>query len=152
VPAIGSSGDLLFSSGTSLAAPIMSGYAALVLQQFPSLTSHGAFGLIRDTGNLNADPNNDFGYGIPFIDIVLSNIPSLERDALSLFPVPASSFIHWNSKQQFDQVQVMDVEGRMVISDSGEHSRLDVSGLTPGLYIIRFVSSRTVKQFRFVKE
>ncbi|MFH1688179.1 MAG: S8 family serine peptidase [bacterium] len=53
-----------YSSGTSLAAPLVAGGAALVLQQNPNMTAAELADRIRNTGSMADAPDNDFGYGL----------------------------------------------------------------------------------------
>ncbi|MEJ2004274.1 MAG: S8 family peptidase [Cyclobacteriaceae bacterium] len=150
VPVINSEGDILNQSGTSFASPIMAGYAALLLQQYPSLTGNEIFGLIRDSGN-QAVPDNTFGFGISYIEIVLSSEPVISDEKIRIFPVPARSVLYWHTDQPVDKVNVFDLLGR-IMDVPGSSSFIDVSVLRPGIYIIRFVVNGSVRQFRFVKE
>jgi subtilisin family serine protease len=52
------------AGGTSLAAPLVAGGAALALEHDSTLTAATLRYLIRQTGNMASNPNNDFGYGL----------------------------------------------------------------------------------------
>jgi len=51
-------------SGTSASAPLVAGAAALALEHAPTLTADDLRTLIRGTGSLASNPNNDYGFGI----------------------------------------------------------------------------------------
>jgi subtilisin family serine protease len=57
-------GAFTTASGTSLSAPLVSGGAALALEHDSTLTAMELLELIRSTGSMSANPNNDFGYGL----------------------------------------------------------------------------------------
>ncbi len=53
-----------FASGTSFAAPLVAGGAALALEHDGTLTAAELRDLIRRCGSLSSRPDNDFGYGL----------------------------------------------------------------------------------------
>lgn len=53
-----------FNSGTSAAAPIVSGIAALLLSQYPYLKNTQIRSILLETSSNAANPNNQIGYGI----------------------------------------------------------------------------------------
>ncbi|MFZ1517768.1 MAG: S8 family serine peptidase [Ignavibacteriaceae bacterium] len=53
-----------FSSGTSAAAPIVSGIAAMLLSQYPYLKNTQIRSILLETSSNSANPNNQIGYGI----------------------------------------------------------------------------------------
>ncbi len=52
------------ASGTSLAAPLVAGVGALLLQAYPELGPQEMVDLLRDTASRAAMPDNDYGWGI----------------------------------------------------------------------------------------
>ncbi|MEM8921761.1 MAG: S8 family serine peptidase, partial [Pseudomonadota bacterium] len=58
-------GDFYFVSGTSFAAPHVSGALALVLDAFPNLEPEDALDLLLSTADDYVDPNNDVVLGVP---------------------------------------------------------------------------------------
>lgn len=54
----------MFGSGTSAAAPIASGIAALLLSAFPHLKNEQIRNIILESSSNSLNPNNDIGYGI----------------------------------------------------------------------------------------
>lgn len=52
------------ASGTSLAAPLVAGAAALVLEARPEWTAQQVADALRETATRSATPDNDFGHGI----------------------------------------------------------------------------------------
>ncbi|MCP9753608.1 peptidase S8 [Lacihabitans sp. CCS-44] len=51
--------------GTSLAAPIVTGIVALMLEKNPNLKSSEVKGILKLSGSLSSSPNNFVGYGFP---------------------------------------------------------------------------------------
>lgn len=56
-------GSYIYQQGTSLAAPLVAGGAALALEQFPDLTAAELRELITGNGSRADRPDNNFGYG-----------------------------------------------------------------------------------------
>ncbi len=52
-------------NGTSFAAPIITGMAACLMQQYRNASNKELMDIIRKSGNLYLEPNNYLGYGIP---------------------------------------------------------------------------------------
>ncbi len=66
-------------SGTSFATPLVAGCAALALEHDMTLTAEELRTLIKHSGNMADNPNNDFGYGVfdavRTADIIHLNMP-----------------------------------------------------------------------------
>ncbi|MDH4155678.1 MAG: S8 family peptidase [candidate division Zixibacteria bacterium] len=58
------SGGLTAASGTSLAAPLVAGGAALALQIDPDLTANRLLERIRAAGSRSSNPDNNYGWGL----------------------------------------------------------------------------------------
>lgn len=76
---------------------------------------------------------------------------SIEHDSFEsfLFPNPATDFIQVN--RDFDGYEIMTVDGRTVLT-GGTENPLNISGLIPGLYMIRLTESDSFYYQRFVKQ
>lgn len=57
-------GGYIYAGGTSLAAPLVAGGAALAIQHNPDITAAELARRIRRAGNRFEDPDNDYGYGL----------------------------------------------------------------------------------------
>jgi subtilisin family serine protease len=60
-------GDIHFASGTSFSAPLVAGMGACLWQALPWLGNKEVINLIRRTASKAAQPDAEFGYGIPNI-------------------------------------------------------------------------------------
>ena len=54
-----------WSHGTSLAAPIVAGIAALILSAHPELSSEQVIEAIKNTSSMSNNPDNLYGWGVP---------------------------------------------------------------------------------------
>jgi hypothetical protein len=68
--------------------------------------------------------------------------PSL-ADGFTIYPNPASSWIKLDSKEKIDKVEIADNTGRISIL-SENHSAIDISKLSPGLYIVKVYSENNI--------
>ena len=76
--------DFSWNFGTSLAAPIVAGIAALVLSTHPELTSKQVIEAIKSTSSKAANPDNLYGWGVPdaeravsYFGPAFSNLPEI---------------------------------------------------------------------------
>ncbi|MFY7707368.1 MAG: lamin tail domain-containing protein [Flavobacteriales bacterium] len=86
------------------------------------------------------------------VDLVYSNIEEQDAFELSLYPVPANTMMTLQSAELLEQLQVLDIAGRVVMSldKLNVYSvNLNVSALANGQYIVRAYSSNAavVKSF-----
>jgi serine protease AprX len=149
-----------YLGGTSLATPLVSGLAALVMEAHPDWTAQQVRAAIRNTASTASDPNNDFGWGIvnglAAINYDVSARPHStplprSRILLSAFPNPV------NGTAVITLQLPMEQEGRLVLYDllgreamvwpqrnwiAGENRVTLGTGWIPsGEYFARFVGS-----------
>jgi hypothetical protein len=118
---------------------------------------------------LNALPNNEFSfvcwkksngsiicntpvhsYRMPAANTLLiaefsSNVGINEdnlNNAISLFPNPASSIINISSEAIIDEIQIMDINGRIISvqKTKDHHTTISVGSFSPGLYLVKILS------------
>jgi len=100
VPVSYSNDSLYQSSGTSFAAPIISGGASCLWQKYPSATSMQVFRAIEASGDRFSTPDSVHGFGMvnfqradSILGYMLSQ-PQLAFNTISLYPNPAQSSFH----------------------------------------------------------
>ena len=93
--------EFSWSHGTSLAAPIIAGIAALILSAHPDLSSQQVIEAIKNTSSRSNNPDNLYGWGIPdaekavtYFGPAFSNTPELvdEGDKLEINIYVLSSY------------------------------------------------------------
>lgn len=62
---MGTNGNLRKANGTSFSAPILCGMVTCLWQACPQLTAKEVIGLVRQSGDRVAFPDNIYGYGVP---------------------------------------------------------------------------------------
>ena len=85
-----SSGSGSFGNGTSYSAPILTGFAAGVLQSFPDLTIKEILARLRESGSKYQDPDGLMGFGIPsYIRLKGGTVTELSaEDNFFIYPNP----------------------------------------------------------------
>lgn len=101
-----------------------------------------------------------FGMNTPAyfcIDNVILDPPSSLRnipiEQITVYPNPVSDRIYLSSLEPFDEVRVIDSEGRIVIQDTPLDDRhsIDVSRLATGFYEVFIAGDGTFKTGKFIK-
>ena len=93
------------------------------------------------------------------IQIVVQNItsvrlPDLQQSLVRVYPNPASDIINIDNLSGYKRLEISDINGRVLeVIDLSETDKVEVSlaYLSPGVYIIKFISGRTTVMTRFVK-
>lgn len=78
-----------------------------------------------------------------------------ENHALSgtrVFPVPADKFIYIDDQEQWSTYTIISLSGIEVKAGIPEGNRIDISGLSDGLYIIRLSAGNKINSVRFNKQ
>jgi len=134
------------SFGTSFSAPLISGYAASLMQAYPELTNAELMALLRDSGSQTDNPDNELGYGIPrFLHI--SNelgtpylLQSDNPEPIKAFPNPFESNIYFENLVNENSYRVINIKGQTigmgVISPYQNTISID-SSLPAGVYFLQ---------------
>lgn len=152
--------------GTSASAPVVAGIAALFLQQNPGANWNDVKTAVlgcaaQDQYTWGPVPNNAWGYGKADAFGTLTNCspvgigPVTKEDAsFELYPNPASGrvgiLIGSIGTSFSNRILVTDLCGRQVknISVAAEHSELDLTSLSPGIYLVKWIADGKVAGLR----
>lgn len=156
-------------SGTSMAAPMVTGTVALMLEADPDATPSGIKAFIKgnartdeDTGVIPSEGSTRWGMGkLNAYQAIVHQLGVVameedERDEPSVWPSPATSTItlHTRGNEPL-RIAVFDAMGRRVLEErhpSGGTLVLDVQRWAPGVYALRMEQGRQVRSIRIVKE
>ena len=69
-----------------------------------------------------------------------TSIDEIEEDLWNVYPNPSSDYIKVRNAQTIDQIQIFDINGRMVINTKDVTNQINISHLSPGLYIVKGVN------------
>ena len=90
------------------------------------------------------------------VDLIYSSVEELDAFQVKLYPVPANTVLTLESAELLEQIQVLDISGRVVMSLQNTNTQrvdLNVSPLPTGHYVLRAYSSNAavVKSFMVSK-
>jgi hypothetical protein len=140
-------GVLGSGSGTSYAAPLITGMTACLWQAFPELNARELIQLIKDGSDKASNPDTLVGYGVPNAYrswLSLKEVPVKKSiPEWYGYPNPANDRLYLANFTGSDHqitCRMYDVFGtkRMETSFSGQSHTVDVSVLPAGLYIVSF--------------
>ena len=153
-------------SGTSMAAPMVTGVAALILEANPYLSSQQVKDIIiqsaredNKTGVIPENGSTQWGWGklnaYLAVKLALNTIGLEENDQVipwSVYPNPVSNELHFTLIDELpSSVQIIDGMGK-VITKQLKDSRIQVIDLKSGTYWIRAEVNGHIQQQVFVKQ
>jgi hypothetical protein len=71
---------------------------------------------------------------------------------LTIYPNPAQNEVFVSGIEHISNVEIISLDGKVVMSETTDNNRIDVSSVEGGMYIIRVISGNEVYTTRFVKE
>lgn len=163
VKVVKANGQISTSSGTSLAAPLVTSLAAGILQRYPALSNLDVIALLKQTASQGGNPDNLLGYGIPNFQAVLNFKERTQQEAtFEIFPNPLQDDTLTISPFDPNLIRSCEVE---IISSTGEilgretvrfdwlsrNFKSDMSGLSAGIYYIRVFHEKRRYTFKLVK-
>jgi hypothetical protein len=102
----------------------------------------------------NANPTNEAALGSIVIGIQsTAGISNNEKNAIRVYPNPATDLVYIASDAAIDGITITDVAGHVVYNSSQVSANsIDVSGLTSGVYILNVTTGSDIKTSRFTKK
>ena len=154
-------GTLGTSSGTSLAAPLVTSLAAGLLQEYPELTAVELIQTIKLSANKSNTPNNQVGFGLPNYIAVKNYLESTKSgDNAFIFPNPVESSMHLAFKKLPDglvELSLYDSQGKAISDPSitldwlNNPLEISLANLEAGSYFLKVKTSTLLKVFHIVK-
>ena len=164
---IGADGDVWQGSGTSLAAPLITGLAACLWQAYPEVTSSKVRTAILQSASQYTAPDSLYGYGIPDFAMasvllgVMEGIPE-EGDGIAVFPNPVKDdlYLLFDVAIQSDvEMKLIDARGSVVWQGvyagyEGQHCiRLSkgMQFMDGGMYFLQVISGELAGTVKIIK-
>ncbi len=86
-------------------------------------------------------------------DMNLSGLTSLEEEGLTVFPNPTSSILNIEGAQTSDQIQLLDLQGKIVLTGNKQSKSLDISTLEKGVYLLHVTrDGKHVQTIKILKD
>lgn len=162
VRTVRANGNLGFSSGTSLASPLLASLAAGVWQRYPHLTNKEVIQLLKESGSNAKTPDNNIGFGIPNYVRLLKLMESLEEKKFDIFPNPVKDTVNIRPYHpdyvKSIRMEIISAMGKKIGDNEvtfrwlGDSFRGDLSGLDAGLYFMRISVGNERIVYRLVKQ
>jgi hypothetical protein len=158
IRANGSSG---FTSGTSVAAPIVTSLLIGLIQRFPDIDPNTIAHTVLTTADKADHPDNSFGYGIPSYlrsKAALEGLQPLEE--ITVYPNPTDTgrfSVRFKTAGVQATITVYDLNGRILSSKTvgvtllNNPIEIDVANLPSSSYLVKVKTSDNFKAFRLVK-
>ena len=152
------SNSVINNNGTSFSSPIMAGGLASLWQALPDATNEEIKQYVR--ASASQFNNSDFflGFGIPNLDEALNLGLSVQADQfqkVKIFPNPVKSVltIQMSTFENILEVRIIDLMGKKVMTSSliQNETKLDISSLTSGIYILNIQSGASFNSYKLIK-
>jgi len=146
-----STGNITFSSGTSFAAPLITGLAAGIWQANPDLTNMQLIDTIRSIASQSEQADNQIGFGIPDFKKLLevTGIDDINNFDIGVFPNPAENnfdiLFPENMEGENFEISLFDTSGKLVVNrqEKVKQARINMdTQQLKGLFILKIVGNR----------
>jgi len=162
VSVVNPAGTFGMSSGTSLAAPLITGLLAGVWQKFPLLTNRQLLEAVRTTASQADNPDFLLGYGIPNFHAIVNKLEWLpQARPMTVFPNPTPDSVLIRpadpAKATTCLVEILSLQGQVLSSQEVAFDWIrkgfeaDCSNLAAGMYLLRVRTGEEVYSFKIVK-
>lgn len=154
-------------SGTSMAAPHVTGIVALMLQVNPLLDYNDVRHILETTTiknqNMGSLPNNKYGHGqVDAYSAVIKTLQTSKVNALNaghglyIYPNPVNSILNLQNVQTGAKINMIDLQGRVIWTNTVQTSddgniELDCSTLENGIYFINYSFGGEIFTYKLIK-
>jgi serine protease AprX len=156
-------GNIDKSSGTSLAAPLITSLMAGIVQKYPDLTNTELMDAVRNSASQAFNPDKYLGYGIPRYERIVEYLDkTIDADFFAVYPNP--TFVDsitirplFPEEVVSCSIEIITLDGKIIYNlDTGfsKENRAFMKSLTSysdGLYFVRIKWQDKVFVYRFVK-
>ncbi len=147
-------GQVQQHSGTSLANPVAAGGITCLLQALPANISRDEVrNRLRQNASLFPNHSDQMGFGILNLYKVYDTslaVSDLERPIVRIYPNPAKDQIQIKTDQPIKEVQIYDMLGRLVKTETS--GAINVSKLSKGNYLLKINTQNGTAVEKLIKE
>lgn len=117
------------------------------MAQFPNFCALGDALYFR----AQYDENGYELWKLTFEDMAVSD---LTQNQFSIYPNPADDFVNISGKSNISSVQIYDLAGKLLSNQSlnSKETKLNISSLPKGIYIIQLVSEGKTNSYKIIKK
>lgn len=153
------SGTITTGSGTSFSGPIMAGSIASFWQAVPNLTNQQIVDFVKQSADRFANPNNQYGYGIPDFESALNSAQlSVNQNSAGRFlvypnPVYHTLFVSFPPSFSEASISFYNTLGQVVYKKNIQNSEttLSLDNLNSGIYFYKIKSNSFVQTGKIIK-
>lgn len=159
-PCVGPDGHIKVTGGTSLAAPMVTGMVAGILQQTPYLSPAELASLLKRSASNHLQPNNQIGYGTPNFKAA-TELLSLHTKGqhMYVYPNPAEQGVTPKLvlPNNSYQISIYDTRGAMMLDQTAQAEwgildlPMEMNSWPAGVYMIVIHIESDVQCIRWVK-
>lgn len=147
------------NNGTSFSSPILCGGIASLWQAIPNASPTEVMDYVRQSASQYTTPEDLLGYGIPDLDLAKNIALSLDeslRPAFSIYPNPVVNELHIQFPENYINagLKIYNQLGQRILNTNltNTFNTVDVSFMSPGLFVLELNSEGNTKTYKFIKQ
>lgn len=153
------SGTIQTASGTSFSCPIMAGMITSFWGAVPNLTNQQIVDFVKQSADRFANPNNQYGYGIPDFESALNSAQlSVNQNSVGRFlvypnPVSDKLFISFPATFSEAKISLYNVLGQIIFEKTIQNSETSIllDNINSGIYFYKIKSNSFVQSGKIIK-
>jgi len=151
-------GNIVTSDGTSFSGPITAGLVACLWQALPDRTNSQIVQLIKESSNLYATPNAQFGYGIPDFNLIVQNALGTNlfvENKFIVYPNPVENVLNVGFPQGHEEgrIAIYNNLGQLVLEKiiNTASASLILENFGSGIYFYEIASGGVSQKGKLLK-
>ena len=155
---VNSSNEIINNNGTSFSSPILAGGIASLWQALPNASNEEIKQYVRMSASQFNTPDFLLGFGIPNFELALEiglSISEEEFVRFNVYPNPVTNLLNIQipSSTEPTNLKIYNVLGKLILNRdiTQSETKLDVSSMASGIYILSFESNKGSKTFKLIK-
>ncbi|MGX7668677.1 S8 family serine peptidase [Flavobacterium pedocola] len=151
-------GVISSNNGTSFASPILAGAVASFWSAFPNKTNAEIVQLVKASADRFANPDNNYGYGIPDFQLAYNNALStaeFDSKGFRVYPNPAQNQIGITFSETISRVKISFYNslGQVVLEKTIENNQtVSLDNLNSGVYLYKITSDTLSASGKLIKK
>lgn len=153
------SGEVAANSGTSFSGPIIAGMIASFWQAFPNLTNARIVELVKESSDRFANPNVQYGYGIPNFQLALNNAldnNQFNSEGYTVYPNPVNEEVVFSfpSNSISREICIYNSLGQNVFTENSNNQLrvISLQSFENGMYFYKIASANDTLTGKLIKK